>query len=93
MSRNVSSQYSQLTVNEVLTNLNNVVYEHIRIYGCDSEGSLDYFLNLMKLVTTKTGSRFRGRYGKCFVGSFDSKLSEIYGKGFLNTARYKIHPN
>jgi hypothetical protein len=90
---NVLSRYSQLTVDEVLTNLNDIVFNVIRIQYYDSEVLWDYFLNMMKFVTTKTGNRFRGRYGKCYVGSFGSKLSEIYGKGFLNTARYKIHPN
>jgi hypothetical protein len=88
----VSSRYSQLTVDEVLTNLNDVVFHDICINHMDSEGSLDNILNLMKLATTKTGGRFRGRYAYC-NGRFGSKLDEIFGKGFLNTARYKIHPN
>jgi hypothetical protein len=60
---NVSSRYSQLIIDEVLTNLNDVVFD---IFYCDSEDGLDYLLNFMKLVITKTGSRFRGRYGQCY---------------------------
>jgi hypothetical protein len=48
---------------------------------------------MMKLITTKTGGRFRRKLGIFFEGRFGSKLDEIFGKGFLNTARYKIHPN
>jgi hypothetical protein len=89
----VSSGYSQLTVDEVLTNLNNVVFNYIKIQHCDSERSRSYLLNMMKLVTTKTGGRFRGKFGTCLGGRFSSKLVEIVGKKFLNTARYKILPN
>ena len=55
---NVSSRYSQLTVDEVLTNLNDIVFDEIGIENCNSEDRLDSLLNLIKLVTTKTGSRF-----------------------------------
>ena len=93
---NVSSRYSQLTVDEVLTNLNDVVFDNIQIGYCRSFlifYNLDNLLNMLKLVTTKTGSRFRGKLGRLIMGRFDSTLDEIFGKGFLNTARYKIHPN
>ena len=60
---NVSSRYLQLTVDEVLNNLNDVVFDSIQINECDSEDLLDNLLNLFKLITAKTGSRFRGRYG------------------------------
>jgi hypothetical protein len=89
----VSSRYSKLTVDEVLTNLNDVVFDLIQIQYYNSEDFWDYFLKMMKLVTTKTGGRFRGQLGTCYNGRFGSKLDEIFGKGFLNTARYKIHPN
>ena len=90
--KNVSSRYSQLTVDEVLTNFNDVVFHYIRIEYY--ENHLDYLLNMMKLVLTKTVGRFRGRYGRCGVERFGSKLDKIFGKGFLNNARYKkIHPN
>jgi hypothetical protein len=45
----------------------------------------------MKLVTSKTGGRFRGNIGHCDAGRVDSILDEIFGRGFLNIARYKIH--
>jgi hypothetical protein len=88
----VSSRYSQLIVDEVLSNLNDVVFHVICINHIDSEGNLDNILNMMKLVTTKTGGRFRGRDAEC-NGKFGSKLDEIFGKGFLNTAAYKIQLN
>jgi hypothetical protein len=89
---NVSSRYSQLTVDEVLKHLNDVVFEFIYTHYGDAE-EMGYLLNFIKLVTTKTGGRFRGRYGHCYGGRFGSKLDEIFGKGFLNNTRYKIHPN
>ena len=61
----VPSPYSHLTVDEVLNNLNDVVFDCIQIEYCYSEGRLDYLLNLLKLVTTKTGGRIRGRFGHC----------------------------
>jgi hypothetical protein len=45
----------------------------------------------MKLVTPKTGGRFRGRFGEYYRGRFGSKMEEIFGKGFLNTARYHVY--
>jgi hypothetical protein len=90
---NVASRYSQLTVDEVLTNLSDVVFDSIPIMFCDIEDCLNNLLNMMKLVATKTRGRFRGRYGQCYEGRFDSKLDEIFSKGFLNTARYKTRPN
>src|SRR5690242_2031289 len=53
----MSSRYCQLTVDEVLTNLNDVVFNAIHIEYFDSEDLWDYFLTMMKLVTTKTGGR------------------------------------
>jgi L-cysteine desulfidase len=93
----ISSRYSQLTVDEALKNLNDVVFDTIRIQDGNSEDNLDNILVSLKLVTTKTGGKFRGRYGLCFgkfySGSLYSKLDKIFGKGFLNTVRYKIHPS
>jgi hypothetical protein len=43
----VSYRYSQLTVDEVLTNLNDVFFNHIEINYYGSEGRWDYLLNLM----------------------------------------------
>uniref|UniRef100_A0A914CH04 Carboxylesterase type B domain-containing protein n=1 Tax=Acrobeloides nanus TaxID=290746 RepID=A0A914CH04_9BILA len=67
-----------MTVDEVLTNLHNGVYENIEVDNINSEG-LDDLLNMMKLVTTKTGCRLRGRNGKWYRGRFYSKLAEIIG--------------
>ena len=39
---NVSSRYSQLTVDEVLTNLNDVVFDYIIIQYCGTERRLDH---------------------------------------------------
>jgi hypothetical protein len=89
----LQTQYSKLTVDEVLANLNDVVFCSIGIGDCDSEDRLDDLLNLIKLVTTKTGGRFRGKFGIFYDGRFGSKLNEIFGKGFLNTAKYKTHSN
>uniref|UniRef100_A0A914DWT7 F-box domain-containing protein n=1 Tax=Acrobeloides nanus TaxID=290746 RepID=A0A914DWT7_9BILA len=75
----VSSRYSQLTVDEVLTNLNDVIFDYIQIKYCRSEDSLNNLLNMMKLVTTKTESRFRGRFGQIFAGRYGSKMFEIFG--------------
>jgi hypothetical protein len=86
---NVSSRYLQLTVDEVLTNLNDVVFYNIHY----EPERLDNLLNMMKLVTRKTGARFRGKFGDWFCERFGSKLNEIFGKGFLNIVRYKIYPN
>jgi hypothetical protein len=83
----------QLTVGEILSNLNNIVYGTIALDATNSD--LDYVLNMMKNVTEKTGGRFRGKFGQFDRKTlrFDSKLVEILGKGFLNTAGYKIHLN
>jgi hypothetical protein len=90
----VPSRYSQLTVDKVLTNLNDVIFDSIQINDCNSEDHLGNILNLVKFFTTKTGGRFCGRIGQLFwLKRFDSKLAEIIGKGFLNTSKYKIHPN
>ena len=78
----MSTRYSQLTVDEVLTNLNDVVFDHIQILLNSNSDRLDDLLNMMKLVTTKTGGRFRGRFGICNMG-FSLQLNEIFGKGFL----------
>jgi hypothetical protein len=81
----VLSRYSQLTVNEVLNNLNDVVFNFILINDRDSEDSLGNILNLVNFVTTNTGVRFRGRIGHFYcMKRFDSKLAEIIGKGFFN---------
>jgi hypothetical protein len=86
------SRYSQMTVDEVLTNLNNVVYNRINICFTNSEDCQEYFLNMIKLVATKAGGRFRGRYGTTYEGRFSSKLAEIFGKAFIKT-KIKIHTN
>ena len=87
----VSSRYSQLTVDEVLNNLNDVVFDEIKIsFGRGRRE--EYLLNFMKRVA-KNGGRFRGRFGRYSDGRFGSKLTEIFGQEFLNNARYKIHPN
>ena len=75
---NVSSRYSPLTVDEVLTNLNDVVFVTIICNSWD----LDNLLNMMKLITTKTEGRFRGQLGTYYGTIFDSKLYEVFGKGF-----------
>jgi hypothetical protein len=91
--KNVSSRYSQLTVDEILNNLNDVVFNSILVQHNDSEDHLDNILNSMKLVTTKTGGRFRGRDGLYNNGRFGSKLNEMFGKAFIITVRYKIQLN
>ena len=90
---NVSSRYSQLTVNEVLINFKDVVFDSIRIHYYDSKDLWYYCLTMVKLATIKTGCRFCGRFGYWNKGRLGSRLDEIFGKGFLNTARYKIYPN
>ena len=87
----VSSRYSQLTVDEILNNLNDVVFHYFQILYCYSEDILDYLLNLIKLVTTKTGDRFRGRFVTYAGERLGSQLNEIFGKVFLNTARYQVY--
>ena len=82
---NVSSRYSQLTVDEVLNNLNDVVFNYIDINHCDSEYHLNNFLTMIKFVTTKTGGRFFGRHTECpdyYITQNYSKLVEIFGKDF-----------
>ena len=76
--KNVSPRYSQLTVDEVLTNLNDVVFDYIIIQYCGTERRLDNLLNKNKLVTTKTGVRFLGRRGESYEERLDSKLVEIF---------------
>jgi hypothetical protein len=78
----MSPLYLQLTVDEVLKNLNDIVFYYIQIKYCGSEDSLDNLLNMMKLVTTKTGGRFLGRRVECCEEEFYSKLVEIFGKDF-----------